>query len=125
MTKRRACDKVRGIEATYKTVNMYDYKKNPELRTWGLNVFQRLSFFRLTITTVLCLLSVALVEPLANDVRDDVPDDGCSDANEKDCEHVFTSFHEQNSWRRLRNVFYLKIFYKARLIGEVDKNRGL
>ncbi|MBR4642707.1 MAG: hypothetical protein IKO74_08335 [Selenomonadaceae bacterium] len=31
------------------------------------------------ITTVLCLLSV---EPLANEVRDDVPDDGCSDCHE-------------------------------------------
>ena len=39
---------------------------------------------------MLCLLSVALnalVEPLANDVGDDVPDEGCSDCHEKQRDH--------------------------------------
>ncbi|MBR3050237.1 MAG: hypothetical protein IKG61_02145, partial [Selenomonadaceae bacterium] len=64
------------------TLISWEATKNPELLARGLNFKRRLFvLFGVTITKR-ALLSITPVEPLANEVRDDVPDDGCSDGHE-------------------------------------------
>lgn len=80
-------------------------QKEPRVAARGSNVFQRRSFYGLTITTVLCLF-ITLVEPLANAVQDEPCRHVRCDSHQERREHCFHLLSKDEKVNTQQRIYF-------------------